>query len=94
MKINTSFEITEDNILGAVEDCRSEYDITDLDKETALAAIVANVFGLEEYPRTSEKIADRLLDDDSKRDLLDTFVDLLCNQIYNEITERFGLVGK
>lgn len=91
MKINTSFEITEDNILGAIENCRNEYYINDLDKETALAAIVADVFGLNEYPRTSEKIADRLLDDDSKHSLLDIFADRLCEQIYYEITERFGL---
>lgn len=91
MTINTSFEITEDNILGAIKDCRSEYHIDDLDKDIALAAIVANVLGIEEYPTASDKIAAYLLDDDSKRSLLETFVVRLCDQIYHEITEKFGL---
>lgn len=91
MTINTSFEITEDNILGAIKDCRSEYHIDDIDKDIALAAIVANVLGIEEYPTASDKIAACLLDDDSQRSLLETFAVRLCDQIYHEITERFEL---
>lgn len=91
MTINTSFEITEDNILNAIEDCRNDYGIDDLDKNTVLAAIVANALDIEEYPTASDKIAARLLDDDSKRSLLETFAVRLCDQIYHEITERFGL---
>lgn len=91
MTINTSFEITEDNILGAIKDCRSEYHIDDIDKDIALAAIVANVLGIEEYPTASDKIAAYLLDDDSKRSLLEMFADQLCDQIYNEVMKNFGL---
>ena len=88
MKINTSFEITEDNILNAIEDCRNMYDIKEIDKYIALDAIVANTFGLGE---SAGKVVDCLLDDDCKRDLLDTFADQLCHQVYTEIMDKFGL---
>lgn len=88
MKINTSFEITDDNILNAIEDCLNMYDIKEIDKYIALDAIIANTFELGE---SAGKVVDGLLDDDCKRDLLDTFADLLCHRVYTEIIKKFGL---
>lgn len=89
MKVDTSFEITEEDVLNAIDACRSTYNIEEIDKYVALDAILSNAFGLGD--NSASAIVERLLDDDCKRTLLETFADRFCDQIYIEIMNRFGL---